>query len=198
MVTVDLIYCYPIDYVNTEDKQIKAHQEEMPEWRIITSGQHTSTGLNLHGYLAAEKSFYSYVINEGNIFCNSKKMLIQNYHYIPSAKDKDNNNIGSIFGCTIILKNDLPELELVKMVLTITTYGREFIDESKDELSVAEFEKLFRHNIINIYLKLIESEIAQMFVRHGIKEGYINVNTGELDMAKIKPKSSQKSELTPV
>lgn len=171
MVTVDVIYQYSVDRSETTKRS--------DNWKIITSGDNTTSGVNLHTFMERHDSFYQHILSEESVFCNNKKILMQQEHYIPSAKDNDYNNIGSVFGCVIVLKNDYPELEFVQLVLTITTYGFTFMDE-KCGLSVRDFEKLFRENLVNPYKTIIESELAQMFIRHGIREGYICKETGKL------------------
>lgn len=170
IVTVDVIYQYPLD--NTAENGFG-------KWRIITSGDNTTSGVNLQKFMDNDKSFYRHILDEGKIFCNNKKILMNQDHYIPSTKDANYNNAGSAFGCVIVLKNDYPELEFVKLVLTITTYKYTFVDE-KCGLPVSMFEELFLENLINPYKTIIESELAQMFIRHGIREKYICKETGKL------------------
>lgn len=177
MVTVDIVYYYPIDQkiktgvFNSKKNTIK--------WKAITSGDHTSSDIILHNYLHDEHSFYSYLGEQGYVFCNDKKHLDKTHHYVWSSKDYEKERIGSIVGTVIDLKNDDPEIVFVKSYLTIATYGRKLV-EPGDILDEKKFEQLFTDTVINSYKTLIETELAQMFIRHGIKSGYISRKTGKL------------------
>ncbi len=206
MITVDLAYMYPSD---DKFKKITSHKSACkkgfnfstlhsckdnnvawttkdscpnPEvWKIITSGDHTSSKVNLHMYLNNSNSFYAHLAGQGYVFCNDKKQLEKENHYIWTSKDNEYKRIGSAIGTIIELKNDNPETVFVRAYLTIATYGRKLVEKG-DPLDEKSFEKLFRETAINSYKTLIESEFSQMFIRHGIKEHYIDPLTGKLEM----------------
>lgn len=170
MITVDIAFQYPIDnYLSKKES----------DWKIITSGDHTSSSVRLHDYLENKCSFYSYLDNQGYVFCNDKKEIERKRHYIWSSKDYEYKRIGSVIGTVIELKNDNPEAVFVKAYLTITTYGRKLVEDD-DSLCLEDFERLFRETVINSYKTLIEAELAHMFIRHGIQGGYIDKKTGHL------------------
>lgn len=193
MVTVDIVFSYLSD--NQFNKQIQDHgcisqkNEQKDDdttngktkWKIITSGDHTSSNVNLHRYIEDTGSFYTYLEGQGYYFCNDKSCLEEKNHYIWSSKDREYNRIGSIVGTTIELKNDDPEIVFVRAYLTITTYGRKLVEEG-DLLDEEHFEKMFKETVINSYKTVIESEFAQMFIRHGIKEHFIDRFTGKLEL----------------
>lgn len=207
MVTVDLVYEYPSekefekpelveDYCivnnqtkDTDDDKLPVKESELNQisWRVITSGDHTSSSVNLHLYLDASNSFYNHLRNQGYVFGNDKKELEKENHYIWSTKDREHFCNGSIVGVVVELKNDTPEIVFIRAYLTITTYGRKLVEEG-DTLNVIQFEKLLKETVINIYKTRIESEFAQMFVRHGIREGYINRHTGKINTNQKKNK----------
>ena len=199
MVTVDIAFEYPSDAMlgpngstnrcsieeeqesllrqNTEKKQDEG--EDKPGWKIITSGDHTSNRVFLHNYLVDYGSFYSYLAGQGYKFENDKATLEKNNHYIWTSKDREYNRIGSIVGEVIELRNDDPEVAFVRAYLTISTYGRRLVEET-DELDIESFQRIFKETVINYYKTIIESELAQMFIRHGIREGFIDRQTGKL------------------
>ena len=199
MVTVDLVYEYPSEkefekkalfedccIINNQTQDadenvspVKEGELNLLNWKVITSGDHTSSSVNLHMYLNASNSFYSHLCNQGYVFGNDKKDLEKANHYIWSTKDREHSCNGSIVGVVVELKNDAPEIVFIRAYLTITTYGRKLVEET-DILNESQFEKLLKETVINCYKTRIESEFAQMFVRHGIKEGYINRRTGEI------------------
>lgn len=188
-VTVDMMYSYPVDkemLLDTDssrtEKTLDKSQEEIEaqlrsEWRLITSGDHTTCNTKVHSYLMKDASFYKYMEGRGYVFCNDKKKLIGQKNYISSNKDQEYDNQGSVVGVVIELKNDQPEKVFVRLYLTITTYGRKLV-EQYDDLNVVDFEEIFKENVLSCYKTLIESELAQMFIRHGIRKEYINPTTG--------------------
>ena len=93
-------------------------------WKVITSGDRTSSKVELHSYLTEMNSFYNYLQTQGYCFSNDKSKLERENHYIWTSKDCEYNRIGSIVGTVIELKNDNPEKVFVRVFLTITTYGR--------------------------------------------------------------------------
>lgn len=149
------------------------------KWKVITSGDHTSSRVSLLNYLSQSNSFFSYLLMQGYAFGNDKKCLEEKNHYIWSSKDNENNRIGSIVGTVIDLKNDNPEMVFARALLTITTYGRRLV-EKDDLLDEKTYEKLFKETVIDSYKTIIEAELMQMFIRHGINNGFINRHTGKI------------------
>lgn len=206
MVTVDIIYKYPADCdFDLPDSGISpcncrqsSHKQKeqgtCEDWRIITSGDHTEAGNSIQGFLeAGRKTFFNHLSQEKYIFGNDKAKLNASDHYEWSQKDAEYGNRGSIVGKVIDLKNDTPETVFVEVYLTITTYGRRLVEEN-DSLSLEDFEKLFKETVINSYKTLIETELAQMFIRHGIRDGFINRFNG---MIKYKKKNTSAGTLNP-
>lgn len=109
------------------------------------------------------------------MFINDKKAVSR--YYIPSGKDQEYDGIGSIVGMTINIKNDAPESVLVKAMLTITTYGWNLLDK-KSLIKEAEYREIFKQNVLNGHKSLLESELAQMYIRHAIKDGNMCPYTG--------------------
>ncbi len=83
--------------------------------------------------------------------------------------------------CTgvVDLKNDNPEKVFVRVFLTITTYGRKFVEKT-DLLDEKTFKKLFKETVINSFKTIIETELAQMFIRHGINNYFIDRHSGKI------------------
>lgn len=109
------------------------------------------------------------------MFINDKKTVSR--YYIPSGKDQEYDGVGSIVGMTINIKNDAPESVLVKAMLTITTYGWNLLDK-KSLIKEAEYREIFKQNVLNGHKSLLESELAQMYIRHAIKDGNMCPYTG--------------------
>lgn len=188
MVTVDIAFQYPSDekYIkkdgkesNTIGKTFADCEKDKTKWKIITSGDHTSAKINMHKYLSDPCSFYNYLGEQGYVYCNDKNELAVDNHYIWTSKDDEHKRNGSVIGRTIVLKNDNPEEVFVKAFLTISTYGRKLVEED-DLLDTDQFEKLFKETVINNFKTLVETEFAQMFIRHGIRKEYIDKKTGKL------------------
>ncbi|MBP3568915.1 MAG: hypothetical protein J6K04_07090 [Lachnospiraceae bacterium] len=133
----------------------------------------------MHTYLCDNKSFYNHLLKEGYCFCNDKKKLNKSKNYIWSTKDEEYGCNGSIAGVVIELKNDNPERVFVRVFVTITTYGRKFVEET-DLLNEEVFAKLFKETVMNSYKTIIETELAQMFIRHGIHNNFINRHNGRI------------------
>ena len=204
-VSVDIIYCYPdklgyngeipfsneaIPTAQGQDKKEKADVDKY--WKLITSGNHSSSGL-VHTYLKSQKSFYAHVDNNGYLFYNDKKDCQKYGHYVPSEKDREHGDDGSIVGLKIELKNDEPEEVFVKAILTITTYGKKLYSDEKIDLD--SYKLTFKNNIINSYKSLLSSELAQMFIRHAIRDGYMCRCTGKLfDRKHSKNNQSEEEE----
>lgn len=117
--------------------------------------------------------------------------------YIKDVKDWEHskNGIckGSVIGTVINIRNDNPEEIFVKAILTVTTYGEnffvkntqwkdgeKFIDLDKDGLTEADYSDVMLNTVIASFSKLIETELAQMYIRHSIKEGKICPKSGRI------------------
>lgn len=201
-VTVDIAFTYPSDSRMEKTggdanqcaiaDEVEPDLTERSEWKIITSGDHTSSDNSLHNFLDEEStSFYNYLKKEYYAFYNNKKTAASQNHYIWSKKDEEYERIGSVVGKVIELKNDMPEITYVRVLLTITTYGRRLVEDT-DPLDVEKFKHLFTETVMNNYKSLIEAELAQMFIRHGIRDKYIDRRTGKLMLSPLNaPKNRQ-------
>ena len=177
-VTVDLVYCYPDDNYSGRLPEPSPHYGlEGPEnvWRLITSGDASCINYTLHDFLRSNESFFLRLDKENFLFINYKTTVTR--YYIPSGKDQEYDGVGSIVGMTINIKNDAPESVLVKAMLTITTYGWNLLDK-KSLIKEAEYREIFKQNVLNGHKSLLESELAQMYIRHAIKDGNMCPYTG--------------------
>lgn len=177
-VTVDLVYCYPDDTYSGRLPEPSLHygNEELGNaWRLITSGDASCINYTLHDFLRSNESFFFRLDQENFVFINDKKTVSR--YYIPSGKDQEYDGVGSIAGMTINIKNDAPESVLVKAMLTITTYGWNLLDK-KSLIKEAEYREIFKQNVLNGHKSLLESELAQMYIRHAIKDGNMCPYTG--------------------
>lgn len=177
-VTVDLVYCYPDDTYSGRLPEPSPHYgDEQPEnaWRLITSGDASCINYTLHDFLRSNESFFFRLDQENFVFINDKKTVSR--YYIPSGKDQEYDGVGSIVGMTINIKNDAPESVLVKAMLTITTYGWNLLDK-KSLIKEEEYREIFKQNVLDGHKSLLESELAQMYIRHAIKDGNMCPYTG--------------------
>lgn len=164
-ITVDLTYCY-ID--KNCDGRLPTKPEESKQWKIITSGDCSSMNCSIHKLLSNDESFYFYLDRNNFAFINDKENADR--YYIPVGKDREYGSNGSITGLSITIKNDEPEEVLLKAMLTITTFGRKFV-EKEDGIDEEEYKDLFKKNIMNGCKSLLESELTQMYIRHMIRKG---------------------------
>lgn len=178
-ITVDLAYCYPSnDYSNTESStSADGTSKASRDWKTISSGDRSHMGLYMHDLLECTNSFYSYLNEVSYAFENSKLVCEKNCHYIKSKKDSEYPADGSIVGITIDLKKDYPEEILIKGFLTITTYGKKLYTPT-DVMTEEEYKYSFKRSIIDNYKVLLESEFAQMYIRHMIKTGQMDRYSG--------------------
>ena len=117
--------------------------------------------------------------------------------YIKDVKDWENSDNGeckgSVVGTVINIRNDNPEEIFVKAILTVTTYGvpffvknttrkidNKYIDVDKAGLSEKDYNDVIIGTIISSFSKLIETELAQMYIRHSIKEGKMCPKSGRI------------------
>lgn len=174
-VTVDLVYCYPNE--GNKYGSIPADMETVNDWRLITSRDGSSMNYNVHDFLLSSESFYFYLNQNNYVFFNDK--LKKGRYYIASGKDQEYGRAGSIVGLTLNVKNDEPEKVLVKAMITITTYGRK-LNERGDPVRERDYRELLKTNVLNGYKALLESELAQMYIRHMIREGDMCPRTGKV------------------
>ncbi len=184
-VVVDLIYCYK----NEQDEK----SNEILDWRLISSGNTSGNKNKTSDYVNRNDSFYALLQNCGTVFKNDKMAVTDTYiSYIKDIKDieysQNGKCIGSAIGKVINIRNDNPEEIFVQAMLTITTYGEEIfagkyinkenVKVDKDGMSEKDYENIFKDTIISTFSKLLETELAQMYIRHSIKEGNMCPITG--------------------
>lgn len=188
-VLVDFVYCYPDECSYNGELPIPSFwlngDNEKP-WRLITSGNHSLSG-SIQGYLAAINAFYRYIDVNGYCFFNDKSETpIGNYQF--SAKDgvwkARSGEIGSIIGLVIELKNDEPEATFVKGILTINTFGKPLFNKKKEGIKLKDFDEIFFEKIVLSFKQLILGELAQMFIRHSIRDGEMCPLTGKMRRTK--------------
>lgn len=180
-IVVDFVYCYPKEDDYNGELPIPSVWASSKHWRLITSGSHSLSG-SMQSYLASSNSFYNYVNMTGYSFFNDKSK-IPTGNYIPSSKDKvweQKSSMGSIVGLVVELKNDQPETTFIKGILTITTFGETLYDKKREIIKQSVFEDIFFETIILSFKQLILGELAQMFIRHAIKNGDMCPRTGAL------------------
>ena len=173
---------------------------------------------NIRGFLNDENSFYINLAKKGYDFRNekcratkkAKKAGKQRKYclclckeqretgngstngsdgFIPSIKDEEYDNVGSIAGQMLAIRNDQPTVILLHAILTITTYG---VNLCADNIGITEkeYKEIFRSSFINPYKFVLESELAQLYIRHKIREQEMCRKTGIANISETaNPKS---------
>lgn len=199
-VSVEFIYCYPSNTYN------ECNSEEKNDWKLISSGDISNNIETVTQHYDSKKSFYYLLERCGTVFKNHKFDIInddlvslinnkekgfkkrayfeRDIHDVEFSKKGKID--GSAVGTVLCLRNDNPQVKFVKAILTINTYGEPIfsIDKNSDGevdkfgLSLEDYSDLFKNRIISTYAKLLESELAQMYIRHSIREGSTCPKTG--------------------
>ncbi|MBR1751449.1 MAG: hypothetical protein IJ740_11335 [Ruminococcus sp.] len=154
--SVTFIYHYIYDGANDEDRM----------WRWVV-GKETTTHTPLNEFVEKSDSLYNYLINNRNVnsvFSNDKKDLKSRYHYYMSPRDKDHNEIGSVFSVKIDFNNNAQDF--VEGILLISTYGKKFVDNNSRNMTVKDFKNIVYEELFPYYRRLIESELGMLYLKH--------------------------------
>ena len=111
-----------------------------------------------------------------------------NIFFVKDVRDLERSKLGeckgTAIGTVINIRNDNPENIFVKAILTINTYGESIFSSSsgneygkperdKFYLTEDDYHDIFCDTILSTYTKLLETELAQMYIRHSIRNGFI-------------------------
>ena len=77
-----------------------------------------------------------------------------------STRDNRHDNIGSILGIKMAFSTN--EKILVEGILTISTYGRKFVNSS-DENKIKTFQKLLIDDLFPNYQRMLETEMGVLY-----------------------------------
>lgn len=98
--------------------------------------------------------------NKHFIFYNDKKKAAEDNQYHMGRRDKVYNGVGSILGFKVVMSDFNSKLSECR--ITIATHGAKFTD--KISLSAVELEILLLHSIFPYYQKLLETELARLYI----------------------------------
>lgn len=145
-------------------------------WRWV-EGHRVADGLELSELINnPNTTFYRACFgSEPVIFEEDKQVAEANHRYVFDEKDKTmrskdgRTKVGSIFVKRIVLESS--SKKLVKLILSISTYGKKLVDDSRtanevfniiDEYIIGNFEKRIDVELANLYIKkLLEVKESQ-------------------------------------
>jgi len=120
--------------------------------------------------LVHRESALKQVIDERTyFFSNDKRSAIKEKKYLPDRRDKTNSNVGSII-CwevtTMIEYADTKETHSLRMIISISTYGKKLIDseESKEKIDQVYIE-VFEKMILNQF----KGELIENLIWYGLQ-----------------------------
>ena len=157
---ISLIYHYVFDNASREDRK----------WRWAV-GKEPSSKVDLDEFVTREDTLYKYII-EGDkevnnvhfVFSNSKQELSDEHKYHLSSKDRDHNNIGSVFAAKIVFGNNTTSF--IEGVLLLSTHGKQFIDKHSDDYSETELKNILLEELFPYYQRLLETELGMLYLQH--------------------------------
>lgn len=151
--SVSFIYQYP----NCSDSN----------WQWITRKEGT-LNQSLHDFVTNNKfhSYFHFLIsnNLSSHFENDKEKLVKKGNYWISEGDMRFSQFGSIASYKISFNRN--DQALCIGYLTVSTYGRKFVEEEQNEQKIKEFNILLSDIIIPPFRHLLESELGFMYERH--------------------------------
>lgn len=150
---------------------------ENGEWKWIT-GKNSTAKETLQQIISDPETLYYNLIHsaESYIFENDKMVLRSKNKYKLGFKDKNYNGIGSIMSIKMMFMNN--NQCLTEGILTISSYGRQFVSSTNDKITVQDFTNLFMWEIIPYFRSLIETELGFLYMRH------VNLNKDKLSVKK--------------
>ena len=142
------------------------HFIDTNEWKWATQKDGTMT-LSLDTFIKKRNTLFYQLINPDEfgrlktvIFYNDKEKTAQEGNYYLSTRDNRHDNIGSILGIKMAFSTN--EKILVEGILTISTYGRKFVNSS-DENKIKTFQKLLIDDLFPNYQRMLETEMGVLY-----------------------------------
>lgn len=136
-------------------------------WQWITRKEGT-LNQNLNDFVMKDNShsYFHYIVsnNLSSHFENDKEQLIKTGNYWISEGDMRFSKFGSIASYKISFNRN--DQVLCTAYLTISTYGRTFVEDKNDETKIKEFNSLLSDIIIPPYRHILESELGFLYERH--------------------------------
>lgn len=141
--------------------------DDSRSWKWIIGKEHT-TQIPLNEFINNSETAISNLVSskETFIFSNDKKELASkpNPQYYMSTRDYNHNRIGSIFLLKIMFSNNAESF--VEGVLTISTYGKRFIEKETTEYNSNILKNVIFEDVFPFYQKLLETELGILYLRH--------------------------------
>lgn len=143
----------------------KSNHDEQ-SWRYI-GGKESLTSEHIKSYIDDHNTTFGAILYKGNdkIYSNDKATLAHELLYKLSARDADNGNSGSIFSARIIFCNH--NESFVESIITVSSYGKRFYDKNTNpDLDEKEVRNIIVDEIFPCYQKMIENELAMLYLQH--------------------------------
>lgn len=121
--------------------------------------------------LVRKGSALKQVIDERTyFFSNDKQTAINEKKYLPDRRDETNNNIGSIICwevATMIEYADAKETHPLRMIISISTYGKTLIDSEKNKTKIDQiYSDVFKKMILNQF----KGELTENLIWYGLQK----------------------------
>lgn len=98
--------------------------------------------------------------DDKSIFYPNKAIAIKDNSYVPSGKDRDFENTGSVFICDMSIVDARGENKIFPTILCISTFGRQLCDEN-DINSILKI----KNKIIPVFEPRIKLETASFYIK---------------------------------
>lgn len=153
------IYHYTFPEATAEEK----------EWKWVT-GKGLTTQEKLNEFIKKKDTAFAYLIeiDEPSLYSNDKKKLEKEHHYTMSDRDKNYEGVGSIFTAKLLFSSYGENY--VEGILTISSYGAQFVSDSTYQGTPEGFRNLFMEEIFPYFSHLLECELGFLYKRHLKKE----------------------------
>lgn len=144
------------------------------QWKWIIGRSGSSQATSLSDLINDDSSFFHYMIfgdgikSKEYVFYNDKNDLVEDAHYTWGRRDELSGYKGSLMGWRLTAFNN--EHALVNAVLVISTYGANFVEQSKGRKKEKEFESILLSEILPYYISMIQPELCLMYLSHEKKK----------------------------
>lgn len=121
--------------------------------------------------LLRKESALKQVINERTYYYNNdKESAIHDHKYFPDRRDTTNNNVGSII-CwevsTMIEYGDTKEAHSLRMIISISTYGKKLISS---EYKQEKIDKIYKDVFEKMILNQFKGELTENLIWYGLQK----------------------------
>lgn len=125
---------------------------------------------HLRELLKEGSALYQVINSRTYFYANDKVQAIENKTYLPDRRDKTNNGVGSII-CwevsTEIEGNTDDERFPLRMIISISTYGRKLIET---DLSAQKIDEVYKEVIEKMILNQFKGELTENLIWYGLQK----------------------------